>query len=187
MQQLPEQDPAMNDVTLAGMGTMRASDQVRRFIKGFEIRKLRAYPDPQWNGVARVAANFTKWGRPWTIGYGHTGPDVVEGKVISETTAENLFIQDLAEFEAAVNGLVTVPLTQGQFDALVSFGFNCGTGPEGLGGSTLLKLLNAGQYDQAADQFSRWNKSGGKVLAGLTIRRAQERAMFLGQPFVGHA
>ncbi len=73
--------------------------------------------------------------------------------------------------------LVTVDLDQDQFDALVSFTFNLGAG--NLQSSTLLKLLNQGEYTQAADQFLRWNKAGGRVLPGLTRRREAERALFL--------
>jgi lysozyme len=144
---------------------MKTSMKGRQFIQRFEACKLLAYLCP---------ANV------WTCGWGHTGPDVFKGKRITQLTADSLFEQDLEKFESGVNHLVRVPLTQGQFDALVSFSYNCGLG--NLSSSTLLKMLNAGQYDQAADQFRRWNQSNGKVLAGLTIRREQERATFLGLP-----
>ncbi|UGA37973.1 lysozyme [Chromobacterium haemolyticum] len=116
----------------------------------------------------------------WTIGYGHTGPDVKPGMVITQAQADALLARDLERFEAGVARLVKVPLNQNQFDALVCFSFNLGLGA--LQGSTLLlRLLNAGDYAGAAAQFPRWNKAGGKELPGLTRRRAAEQAMFLGK------
>ncbi len=116
----------------------------------------------------------------WTIGYGHTaaaGPPVpAAGMTITAGEADAILARDLSRFEAAVARLVTVPLSQGEFDALVSFAFNVGEGA--LGRSTLLKKLNAGDRAGAAAEFGRWNKAGGRVLAGLTRRRAEERAMF---------
>lgn len=120
----------------------------------------------------------------WTIGYGHTGPDVKPGMVITVQRADELLWQDVQRFVRDVNSLVKVPLTEGQFDALVSFAFNVGsdidadTIAEGLGDSTLLKLVNAGRFDAAAGEFGKWNKAGGKVLEGLTRRRATEAALF---------
>ena len=80
-------------------------------------------------------------------------------------------------YESDVSNLVKVKLTQGQFDALVSFAYNLGA--RALSTSTLLQKLNAGDYTGAADEFPRWNKAGGKVLPGLTWRREAERALFL--------
>jgi lysozyme len=111
-----------------------------------------------------------------TIGYGHTG-GVKEGDLITEQKAEQLLQDDLKKFENGVLRLVRVPLNQNQFDALVSFAFNLGVG--NLGKSTLLKMLNDRDYKGAAGQFVRWNKAGGKELAGLTRRRLAESAMFL--------
>lgn len=110
-----------------------------------------------------------------TIGYGHTGPDVKASLVITQETAEALLRKDLAKFEAGVLK-ATKKCTQGQFDALVSFAFNLGLGA--LGDSTLLKMHNAGEYDEAAKQFVRWNRAGGKVLAGLTRRREAEAKLY---------
>lgn len=112
-----------------------------------------------------------------TIGYGHTGSDVTPGMVITEAQALALLRKDVASFEAAVSALVRVPLTQGQFDALVSFAFNLGAGA--LKASTLLRLLNGGDYAGAAAQFARWTKGGGKILPGLVKRRAAEARLFL--------
>lgn len=111
-----------------------------------------------------------------TIGYGHTGPDVKPGQRIREAQAEKMLRQDMGKFEDAVRRQVKVPLTQGQFDALVSFTFNCGEGA--LKNSTLLKKLNSGDYAGAQAEFQRWNKGGGRVLPGLVKRRAEEAQMF---------
>ena len=89
-----------------------------------------------------------------------------------------MLMNDIARFEPELDSLAKVPLSQNQWDALMSFVYNLGSA--NLGPSTLLKLLNAGDYAGAAEQFLRWNKAGGQVLAGLTKRRAAERAMFLG-------
>ena len=113
----------------------------------------------------------------WTIGYGHTGPDVKPGLAITRQQADKLLVNDLARFERGVNALVTVRLNQNQFDALVSFSYNLGL--SSLQGSTLLRLLNAGNFQAAADQFPRWNRAGGKEVAGLTRRRAEERKLFM--------
>lgn len=114
----------------------------------------------------------------WTIGYGHTGPEVCKGLSITMERAEELLIQDIAKAAAAVNRLVTYAhFTQDEFDALVDFTFNLGAGA--FADSTLLKKLNAGDIEGAAAEFMRWDHAGGKVLAGLTKRRDGERALFL--------
>ena len=113
----------------------------------------------------------------WTIGYGHT-KDVWEDRLIIKKTADRLLAEDLAEFEKYVDNLVEVPLTQNQFDALVAWTFNLG--PTNLSESTLLKKLNAGDYDSVPDEMRRWNKAGGKVLDGLVRRREAEAQLFIG-------
>ena len=133
-------------------------------IKQFEGLYLKAYRCPA--GVP-------------TIGYGHTA-GVAMGQTITQQQADDYLRRDVRQFERAVARLVTVPLTQGQFDALVSFAFNLGDGA--LAQSTLLRLLNAGDYAGAAAQFDRWNKAGGRVLPGLVRRRAAERALFEAHP-----
>lgn len=140
---------------------MRTSQDGINLIKKFEGCRLSAYRCPA--GV-------------WTIGYGHT-KDVRQGQKITQTQAEEFLKEDLKIYEQAVDECVKVPLSQNQFDALVSFCYNCGSGA--LRTSTLLRLLNEGNYSSAADQFLRWNKAGGKVLAGLSRRREEERALFL--------
>ena len=111
-----------------------------------------------------------------TIGYGSTGPHVKAGMKISKERGEELLKDDLDRFEKAVTRLVTVPLHQNQYDALVSFAFNVGI--SALERSTLLKRVNAKLFDQAAAEFAKWNRAGGRVLAGLTRRRAAEAALF---------
>jgi lysozyme len=114
-----------------------------------------------------------------TIGFGHTGPDVKPGMTISEERAEELLRRDLEAAEKAVADLVTVPLRQGQHDALVDFAFNLGR--DALAGSTLLKLLNQRRYGKAAEQLMRWVHSGSAVIAGLQRRRQAARRMWLEQ------
>ena len=115
----------------------------------------------------------------WTVGYGHT-KGVRSAVVISVAEAEAMLLEDLAEYAATVEKLVTVDLTPNQFDALVSMVFNIGSGA--FAKSTLLKKLNAGDYASVPEQFMRWNKATveGKVQAldGLTRRRTAEAALF---------
>ena len=143
---------------------MNTSPEGIALVQHYESCKLKAYKCPA--GV-------------WTVGWGHTGPDVKPGTVISQTRADELLREDLRAFETEVAKLVKVSLNQRQFDALVSFAFNVGA--NALKNSTLLRLLNAQDYTGAANQFLRWNKGGGQVLLGLTRRRTAERALFMGQ------
>src|SRR5205823_1138361 len=107
---------------------------------------------------------------------GSTGPHVKVGMTITAEQAEDLFTKDLGRFEKAVNRMVHVPLSQEQFDALISFAFNLGEA--NLEKSTLLKMLNAGNYGGAANEFKHWTRSRGKILPGLVRRRAAEAALF---------
>lgn len=147
---------------------MKISQSGIDLIKRFEGLRLEAYPDPGSGG------------EPWTIGYGTThtslGP-VRPGMRITESEAEQLLLSDIRYFEQKVNDLVKVPLTQNQFDALCSFAYNCGEGA--LASSTLLEELNAGNYQEAADQFSRWTHASGNVMPGLVTRRNAERNLFM--------
>lgn len=111
----------------------------------------------------------------WTIGYGHT-KTAKKGMVITQEEADRLLEQDVAWVKAAVIGAVKVPLTANQTSALYSFVFNVGAGA--FRSSTLLRKLNAGDYAGAQMQFRRWNKAGGKVLRGLSRRRAAEAKLF---------
>nr|WP_232370376.1 lysozyme [Xenorhabdus lircayensis] len=126
--------------------------------------RLKAYPDPA-TGAA-----------PWTIGYGHT-KGVKPGQVITAQQAEVFLHQDLIPIYGAIQRLVKVSLTQGQFDALCSFIFNLGIG--NFAHSTLLKKLNAGDYQGAAGEFLKWDRADGRVLSDLFIRRKSEQQMFL--------
>lgn len=117
-------------------------------------------------------------GKP-TIGYGHTGPDVVFGITITEADADKLLREDLHFSEKGVQTYTHVPLTQGQFDALVSFTYNLGVGA--LRDSTLLKKVNARDVEGAAAEFGKWVHGGGRVLPGLIKRRAAEAALFRGE------
>jgi lysozyme len=112
----------------------------------------------------------------WTIGYGHTGSGVVSGLAITQDQAVALLVSDVAAAAAFVNNAVTIELQQNEFDALVDFVFNLGRGA--FAGSTLLKNLNAGQFDAAAAQFALWDHAGGQVVAGLLRRRQAEAALF---------
>lgn len=140
---------------------MKTSDSGLGLIKEYEGCRLTAYQDSV--GV-------------WTIGVGHTN-GVKEGDKITQAQADDFLKQDLAVAEADVGRLVTVDLTQGQFDALVSFTFNLGAG--NLSSSTLLARLNAGNYSAAAEQFGRWVFAGNVLQQGLVKRRAAEKALFL--------
>lgn len=114
-----------------------------------------------------------------TIGYGHTGLDVGKNQVITQFKADELLKNDLLKFCKTVDARVKVPLNDNQFAALVSFTFNVGS--TNLFFSTLLKQVNRGNVPQAAEQFLKWNKAGGKVLDGLTKRRQAEKELWLAQ------
>lgn len=166
----------------------------------FEQCKLLAYPDPgsplfdalRGRGIdpykicrdrfklSAVPADLAHLsGRPWTIGRGDTGPDVVPGLRIDQAEADRRYARRMAtEFEPAVRRAVKVRLTQRQFDALVCIFYNAGV--DALSKSTLVRLLNAGDVADAAAEFPRWNKSGGIVRKGLQRRREAERLLFLG-------
>jgi len=136
-------------------------------IKSFEGLRLTAYRDPV--GI-------------WTIGYGTTadagvGIAPAAGMTITEAQASEYLRRAVEKFAAAIRPAITMPVNENQFGALVSLAYNIG--PAAFEKSTLLKKLNSGDYAGAADQFARWNKAGGKVLAGLTRRRAAERDLFL--------
>jgi lysozyme len=118
-----------------------------------------------------------------TIGWGHTNHHGKKFDASSRWTMEECheaFLEDMEGFEVAVRRLVKVPLEAYQYDALVSFAYNCGEG--NLSKSTLLKKVNAGDFEGAAKEFHKWNKGGGKVLAGLTRRRASEALLFQNIP-----
>ena len=113
----------------------------------------------------------------WTIGFGHTF-GVVKGQTCTQDEAVRWLQSDLYRISKAVNRDVKVALTQGDFDALVDFGFNLGLGA--LERSTLWTKLNAGDFDGAAAEFPKWDHAGGKEIAGLLRRRLAEQAEFKG-------
>jgi len=132
------------------------------FIKGFEELRLTAY------------RKFP--GEPWTCGYGHTGRDVTNGTTCDAAQAATWFKCDVAAPERAVNLMVAVPLTQNQFDALVSFAFNVGIAAEAH--STMLRKVNALDYEGAAAEFVKWDHVNGVEVPGLKRRREAERDLF---------
>lgn len=141
---------------------MKTSQKGIDLIKKFEGTVLKVYKDAV--------------GLP-TIGIGHL---IKKGEVfttITQQQAEELLAKDLKQFEEGVSTSVKVALTQNQFDALVSFAFNLGMG--NVNSSTLLKKLNAGDIQGAANEFLRWNRAGNKVLPGLAKRRLAEKELFL--------
>lgn len=160
-------DEILSDLTRTLAGVNFISRNGRDLIRYFEGEKLSAYKDV---------------GGTWSIGVGHTGPDVVPGRVITQPESDRIFIYDLQRFEQAVLKVVTVRIHQHQFDGLVSLSFNIGA--HAFAQSTLLRLLNERSMDAAADEFLRWNKAtvNGKkvVISGLKKRRKAERALFLG-------
>ena len=145
---------------------MKLNKEASDLIKSFEGCKLKAY---------QCSA------KKWTIGYGNTffedGTPVVAGNAISQQKAEDMFELIANEFAAKVAKLVTSNVTDNQFGALVSFAYNCGI--SNLQKSTLLKKVNANHNDTTIKaEFAKWNKAGGKVLAGLTRRREAESNLY---------
>ena len=144
---------------------MEYSKEGLKLTERFEGCRLESYPDPGTGGD------------PWTIGYGHTGPDVFPTLVITQEYAEKLLLEDVQKAVANVNAHLKIEVTQEEFDALVDFAFNCGC--RNLDNSTLLKKVNEGDHEGAADEFLKWDKAGGHVMAGLLKRRQAEAALFL--------
>lgn len=145
---------------------MQISNKGIELIKRFEGLELKAYQDSV--GV-------------WTIGYGWTQPvdgkKIGPGMVIDQATADRLLKCGVVQYEQGVNQLMKVKITQGQFDALVSFAYNLGL--RSLSTSTLLRKLNTGDKQGAANEFGKWVNAGGVKLAGLVKRRSAEREFFL--------
>lgn len=139
---------------------MKISQEGIALIKKFEGCELTAY---------QCSAGV------WTIGYGHT-KGIEEGMEITQQEAEDMLVEELHEYENYINDNVTAPLSQNQFDAMVSWVYNLG--PANLKSSTLLKVLNAGNYDDVPFQMRRWNKAGGVTLDGLIRRREAEALLF---------
>jgi lysozyme len=147
-----------------------SKEGVDALLKKFEGCKLLSY---------RCPANVC------TIGYGHTSaagaPEVKDGMKITQKQADDILFDDLVKYETAVYGMVKQPLTQHQFDVLVDFAYNAGVGA--LQKSSLLKKVNAAQFDDVPAELMKWTKGGGKVLAGLVRRRQAESAWWIsGEP-----
>ena len=159
-------DRALNEIGVAEDSAKTISTNGTKLIASFEGLELTAYLCP-----AKV----------WTIGLGTTvysnGQPVKKGDTCTKEQALQYKAHDLRRFENCVNSAVKVSINQNQFDALVSLAYNIGE--KAFSNSTLVKKLNTGDYQGAADQFSAWNKSKGKVLNGLVNRRAAERTLFL--------
>lgn len=132
--------------------------------KQFEGCVLSAYPDP------------ASGGDPWTIGYGATGAGICQGVEWTQAQADADLSVRMTAIGARIDDLVSVTITDEQKAALCDFAYNLGVGA--LAGSTLLKLLNAGNAQGAAEQFMRWDIAAGKVMEGLERRRDAERALF---------
>jgi len=137
---------------------MYASEQLIEFLKQAEGFQARAYKDSDH----------------YSIGYGTRAS--YKDEVIDRDEAERRLREEVENIARVVNSSVHVPLKQHQFDALVSFAYNVGV--KALLSSTLLKLLNKGLYDEAANEFKRWVHSGGHVVEGLVNRRRKELRMF---------
>lgn len=140
---------------------MQTSDSGINFIEEWEGCELTSYQDG---------------GGVWTIGVGHT-KGVKAGQTITQQQADQYLVDDLQPVNQTLNSVVTVSVNQNQYDALSSFTFNLGC--EALEGSTLLKLLNEGNYQGAADEFPKWDHDNGVVVQGLLNRRNAERDLFL--------
>ena len=147
---------------------MKTSKAGIDLINSFESLRLKAYPDPG-----------SKDGKPVTIGWGSTGPDITLSTVWTKEQSDARFAKDLARFEIGVSKSVSVNLKQHQFDALVSFAYNVGLG--NFLSSTLLKMLNEGYTKNASLQFGKWIFNDKKVMNGLVRRREAERKLFSGE------
>ncbi|MFV0411294.1 MAG: lysozyme [Paracoccus sp. (in: a-proteobacteria)] len=153
---------------------MGISEEIIDHVTRWEGLKLTAYPDPG-----------SIDGNPWTIGYGHTSDGfmrVYKGLEITPEQARAALDNDLAEVEDILNRLVRVPLTDGQRGALTSFVFNVGEGQ--FAKSTLLKMLNSGNYDAVPEQLARWVYNDGRKSQGLVNRRAAEVGLWARGGFV---
>ena len=148
---------------------MKTSQVGVDIIKFFEGLRLKAYPDPATGG------------EPWTIGYGTTSGagvgKIKRGMTITAAQAESMLVRSLDAYELAVLKALSKLPTQHQLDALVSFAYNVGVA--NMSRSSVVKYLNAGEPQRAASAFLLWNKAAGRVMPGLTRRRAAERDLFL--------
>lgn len=163
--EVPEPRASIRKTNQEGLKLIKAFEGLHRLKQGPQGVYVEAYLDPV---------------NVWTIGWGCT-EGVYEGMTISVAQAEEMLQKELGKFETAVANAVTVQINDNQFSALVCFSYNVGA--RALFESTLLKLLNQGKFQEAADQLLRWDKAGGQSLLGLSRRRRAERALFLSQPW----
>lgn len=150
--------------------TMKMSAEGKKVTKYFESLRLKAYPDPATGGA------------PWTIGYGHTGPDVYKGLVITEAVANQLLDLDIAKAEAQVNKYAH-DLTQGEFDCLVDMVFNMGSGfirPDNIKGD-FDDFVASGNKEEMRKRIPQFRLAAGKVMKGLVRRRAADLALWDGK------
>lgn len=166
----------MNDdlsIGKAGLGLIQSFEGYHTRLKDGSCR---AYLDT----LVRPALRSKGYKGLWTIGWGNTGVSLIDGSPITEGTvwtrkrAEEELRLMVVRHEAVVKKLVKVPLTQNQFDALVSLSYNLGLHKA----QSLLRALNQGDYEKAADSFALYNKAGGRVYRGLARRRSAESALF---------
>jgi lysozyme len=147
---------------------LRTNDAIVDLIKAEEGLRLEAYQGP--SGA-------------WLIGYGHAGDDVRSGQRIDASEADKLLRADLGKVEDAIKGMLTAPVNEDEFSAMVDLAYNIGTG--NFRESTVLKEVNAGDRSAAAEAFLLWNKvtvnGVRRVSPVLEARREREKAMFLGQ------
>lgn len=158
---------------------MKASANMHGVAKHTESCKLRAYPDPKTGG------------KPWTWGWGSTGPDIGPDKVGTQAEADARFIDDVVKREAVANNAITVPVTQGQFDAIVDMVFNVGPGAKGVRDgiitlksglqSTFWRKLSARDYNGARAEIIKWCSPGTSVEHGLKRRRTMDIALWDGK------
>jgi lysozyme len=141
---------------------MKLTDEGLDLIKRNEGCRLESYQDV---------------GGVWTIGFGHTGAEVVSGLVWTQQQADEQLNKDLLRFETGVEDLLAVSVNDNQFSALVSLAYNIGLG--NLARSGLLKKVNDENFTSAAASFLLWNKASGKIVDALTKRREEERQLFL--------
>jgi lysozyme len=158
---------------------VKTSQVGRDLIMDFEGCRLEAYPDPKTGGA------------PWTCGWGATGPSIGPGTVWTQEQADERFDEHLTYFEGLLNNAITTTITQGQWDALISILYNVGPGGSKKDGiikiksgapSTLLRMVNARDFEGAAAQFERWVSPGSNVERGLLRRRQAERRVFESVP-----
>lgn len=163
--EVPEPKAAIRKINQEGLKLIKAFEGLHRLKQGPQGVYVEAYRDPV---------------DVLTIGWGCT-EGVYEGMTITVAQAEEMLQKELGKFERAVANAVKVQINDNQFSALVCFSYNVGA--HALFESTLLKLLNQGKFQEAADQLLRWDKAGGQSLLGLSRRRRAERALFLSQPW----